>query len=150
MAKFIPSLCLEAVARGREQVPAGCSHCHFCVVQDRHQTRSGMVRWREGGLKVVAKTLGARSLLQHRPFFFLQGHISQPHPAWTPGNLHFDPLKYTFHCYYLQSGCLKLWILVALAPHFGYLPFVQESFRNFLYSQKHRGVPCTFLEAVHS
>lgn len=53
-----------------------------------------MVRWREGGLKVVAKTLGARSLLQHRPFFFLQGHISQPHPAWTPGN--FDPLNTLF------------------------------------------------------
>lgn len=43
-----------------------------------------------------------------------------------------------------------MWILVALAPDFGYLPFVPESFQNFLYSKKHKGVPSTFLEAVHS
>lgn len=55
-----------------------------------------MVRWREGGLKVVAKILGVCSLLHHRPFFFLQGHVKQPHPAWTPGNLQFDTLSTLF------------------------------------------------------
>lgn len=36
---------------------------------ERYQTGRGMVRWREDGLKVVAKTLGVCSLLHHRPFF---------------------------------------------------------------------------------
>ena len=82
----------------------------------------------------------------------LQGHVSQPHPAWTPWNLHFDPLNTLLLSSKWVRKSLKprRYIFGAIVPVFGHLRCAPESSPTFLCGNEHRGVSCTFLEALHS
>lgn len=82
----------------------------------------------------------------------LQGQVNQIHPTWTPGNLHFVPLNTLLLSSKWVHKSLKMQgsIFGAIVPVFGYLLSAPESSPTFRCGNEHRGVPNTFLEALHS